>query len=210
MPGQSSEKPVVVYGASGYTGRLICEYLREYNLPFVAAGRSEDKLRELAARHGLERWTTDLDQALGDDDFPLYFDAQITSAREGAIMAALAAGRHVYTEKPIAESLEGAVALAWLAAAEDLPGIRAVLDHHAAHPTTPEMDRAMAVATAKEHEMLALMAGRASAPGPAAQRVGRAIEAGARTSYVPGARSASRSTDAPTSLVGRLKAVLAA
>ncbi|CUR58987.1 conserved hypothetical protein [metagenome] len=37
-------KPVVVYGASGYTGRLICEYLREYNVPFVAAGRDTDKL----------------------------------------------------------------------------------------------------------------------------------------------------------------------
>jgi hypothetical protein len=38
-------KPVIVYGASGYTGRLICEYLREYNVPFVAAGRDGDKLR---------------------------------------------------------------------------------------------------------------------------------------------------------------------
>jgi NAD(P)-dependent dehydrogenase (short-subunit alcohol dehydrogenase family) len=40
----STGKPVVVYGASGYTGRLICEYLREYHVPFVAAGRSEEKL----------------------------------------------------------------------------------------------------------------------------------------------------------------------
>ncbi|CAM2157361.1 Saccharopine dehydrogenase [Pararobbsia alpina] len=39
-----SKKPVVVYGASGYTGRLICEYLREYNIPFIAAGRSAEKL----------------------------------------------------------------------------------------------------------------------------------------------------------------------
>jgi hypothetical protein len=38
-------KPVVVYGASGYTGRLICEYLREYNVPFIAAGRDGDKLK---------------------------------------------------------------------------------------------------------------------------------------------------------------------
>jgi len=38
-------KPVIVYGASGYTGRLICEYLREYNVPFIAAGRDGDKLR---------------------------------------------------------------------------------------------------------------------------------------------------------------------
>jgi short subunit dehydrogenase-like uncharacterized protein len=36
----SEKKPVIVYGASGYTGRLVCEYLREYNIPFIAAGRS--------------------------------------------------------------------------------------------------------------------------------------------------------------------------
>jgi hypothetical protein len=41
----SSSKPVVVYGASGYTGRLVCEYLREYGLPFIAAGRSRDRLQ---------------------------------------------------------------------------------------------------------------------------------------------------------------------
>ena len=41
----STSKPVVVYGASGYTGRLVCEYLREYGLPFIAAGRSSDRLQ---------------------------------------------------------------------------------------------------------------------------------------------------------------------
>jgi Family of unknown function (DUF5938)/Saccharopine dehydrogenase NADP binding domain len=40
----NTKKPVVVYGGSGYTGRLVCEYLREYNIPFIAAGRSADKL----------------------------------------------------------------------------------------------------------------------------------------------------------------------
>ena len=40
----SEKKPVIVYGASGYTGRLVCEYLREYNIPFIAAGRSVEKL----------------------------------------------------------------------------------------------------------------------------------------------------------------------
>ena len=56
----SAGKPVVVYGASGYTGRLICEYLREFNVPFVAAGR--DKARIAGAlgqvpglRHGRAR-----------------------------------------------------------------------------------------------------------------------------------------------------------
>jgi short subunit dehydrogenase-like uncharacterized protein len=42
----SNDKPVVVYGASGYTGRLVCEYLREFNIPFVAAGRDKARIAE--------------------------------------------------------------------------------------------------------------------------------------------------------------------
>ena len=42
----SSDKPVIVYGASGYTGRLVCEYLREFNLPFVAAGRDKARIQD--------------------------------------------------------------------------------------------------------------------------------------------------------------------
>jgi short subunit dehydrogenase-like uncharacterized protein len=42
----STNQPVIVYGASGYTGRLICEYLREYNVPFVAAGRDKARIQE--------------------------------------------------------------------------------------------------------------------------------------------------------------------
>ena len=47
----STSKPVVVYGATGYTGRLICEYLRELNVPFVAAGRSKERLDEVMTRN---------------------------------------------------------------------------------------------------------------------------------------------------------------
>ena len=42
----STDKPVVVYGASGYTGQLICEYLREFNVPFIAAGRDKARIAE--------------------------------------------------------------------------------------------------------------------------------------------------------------------
>jgi rhodanese-related sulfurtransferase len=42
----SSGKPVVVYGASGYTGRLVVEYLREHGLPFIAAGRDAARVEE--------------------------------------------------------------------------------------------------------------------------------------------------------------------
>ncbi|OLZ57576.1 Gfo/Idh/MocA family protein [Amycolatopsis keratiniphila] len=78
----------------------------------VLVGRNADKLEEIATRHGLTRWTTDLDAALGDEDLPLYFDAQLTAVREKSIVRAIDAGKHIYTEKPVAESVEGALALA--------------------------------------------------------------------------------------------------
>jgi len=43
----SDKKPVIVYGASGYTGRLVCEFLRQYNIPFIAAGRNAEKLEKI-------------------------------------------------------------------------------------------------------------------------------------------------------------------
>ncbi|MGP4022317.1 Gfo/Idh/MocA family protein [Actinomadura sp. 3N407] len=81
----------------------------------VLVGRSEAKLRDLAERHGLTAWTTDLAEALAHPETEIYFDAQVTGARAAAIRAAVAAGKHVYTEKPLAEDLEGALDLARLA-----------------------------------------------------------------------------------------------
>lgn len=38
--------PVVIYGASGYTGRMIAEHLRDLGTPFVAAGRNRKRIEE--------------------------------------------------------------------------------------------------------------------------------------------------------------------
>jgi len=38
------KRPVVIYGANGFSGRLVAEFLREYNVPFIAAGRDRSKL----------------------------------------------------------------------------------------------------------------------------------------------------------------------
>jgi len=78
----------------------------------LLVGRNPDKLADIAHRHGLAHWTTDLSGALANDDYPLYFDAQLTRVREQALTRAMDAGRHVYTEKPLAESLHGALELA--------------------------------------------------------------------------------------------------
>ena len=71
----------------------------------VLVGRNADKLAKLAELHGVTEWTTDLDAVLADPDATIYFDAQVTSERTGAILAALEAGKHIFTEKPIAESV---------------------------------------------------------------------------------------------------------
>jgi predicted dehydrogenase len=78
----------------------------------ILVGRSEARLREIAERHGLPRWSTSLDEVLSDPEVEVYFDAQVTSARVASLGRAIAAGKHVYTEKPVADSLDGATALA--------------------------------------------------------------------------------------------------
>jgi predicted dehydrogenase len=78
----------------------------------VLVGRNEEKLRDIAQRHSIERWTTSLDDVLGDPGIDIYFDSQVTTAREASLRQAIAAGKHVYTEKPVAESLSGALNLA--------------------------------------------------------------------------------------------------
>lgn len=81
----------------------------------VLVGRNEDKLAKLAAQIGAKQWTTDLDEALVDTRNIIYFDAQITKLRVPAVKKAIAAGKHIYCEKPVAENTEDAYELYKLA-----------------------------------------------------------------------------------------------
>lgn len=78
----------------------------------ILVGRNADKLHRLAVANGLERTTTDLDAVLADPEIDVYFDAQLTSLRADAVRAAIAAGKHVYCEKPLADDLDTAIDLA--------------------------------------------------------------------------------------------------
>ncbi|MPZ12677.1 MAG: gfo/Idh/MocA family oxidoreductase, partial [Kiloniellaceae bacterium] len=82
----------------------------------LLVGRNPGKLEALAREVGLEHWTTDLEGALEDSDYQVYFDAQITSVRADAVRAALESGKDVYCEKPLAEDVDTALDLARLAA----------------------------------------------------------------------------------------------
>ncbi|HVO14242.1 MAG TPA: Gfo/Idh/MocA family oxidoreductase [Alphaproteobacteria bacterium] len=77
----------------------------------ILVGRNADKVAALARRHGVERWTTDLGAALADPKDTVFFDAATTQARAGLLKRAMAAGKHVYCEKPVAETLADALEL---------------------------------------------------------------------------------------------------
>jgi predicted dehydrogenase len=83
----------------------------------VLVGRSRAKLAELAALHDIPDVTDSLDEVLSDASFPIYGDFLVTKARVAAIRQAIAAGKHIYTEKPTAETFADALELARLAQA---------------------------------------------------------------------------------------------
>jgi len=83
----------------------------------ILVGRNADKLRALAEAHGVTRWTTDLDAALANRDDAVYFDSASTGLRPSLISKAIAAGKHIYTEKPVAPTVTEALELYRLAQA---------------------------------------------------------------------------------------------
>ncbi len=106
--------------------------------------------------------------------------------------------------------LESAVVDAWRVTADQLPGVRAILDRCAGQPTDEAMARVMAVSTAKERQMLAVLAGRVSSTEtePHGQRIGEELEDRARAGWSEPALG--RRAEAPVGFVDRLKAALAA
>ncbi|NQZ33390.1 MAG: Gfo/Idh/MocA family oxidoreductase [Oceanospirillaceae bacterium] len=78
----------------------------------ILIGRNAAKMEALANELGIKRFGTDIEKALQNPDDILFFDAATTQLRPGLLKKAIAAGKHVYSEKPVSESLEEALDIA--------------------------------------------------------------------------------------------------
>jgi predicted dehydrogenase len=86
----------------------------------ILIGRNAEKVRALAAAHGVERWSADLAVALANPDDTVFFDAGTTQMRAELLRRAIDAGKHIYCEKPTAETLADALDVARRAEAKGI------------------------------------------------------------------------------------------
>ncbi len=122
---------IIVHGATGRMGmrqhlaNSLVAIRREGGLALangdrlmpdpVLIGRNADKLERAARQFGIERWGTDLDVALADPSNDVFFDCASSGVRPELVRRAIAAGKHIYVEKPIAPTFDEAMEIARLA-----------------------------------------------------------------------------------------------
>lgn len=118
---------IILNGVTGRMGtnqhlmRSIVEIIKEGGVPVgkdevimpdpVLVGRNPVKLEKLSKMSGVSKISTNLEEVLADPDYSIYFDAQTTGRRADAVKQAVAAGKHIYCEKPVATDTETAMEL---------------------------------------------------------------------------------------------------
>jgi predicted dehydrogenase len=118
---------IIMNGVTGRMGtnqhlmRSIVEIIKQGGVPInqeeviipdpVLVGRNMAKLEKLRKMSGIQKITTNLDEVMNDPDYQIYFDAQTTGRRAPAVKQAVAAGKHVYCEKPTATETKVALEL---------------------------------------------------------------------------------------------------
>ena len=104
---------------------------RVYDLPARArmamiCGRDSSKVADAATRLGWERHTTDWRDLVARDDIDVIDVCTPGDSHAEIAVAALAAGKHVLCEKPLANSVQEARAMAAAAATAQVAGVRSM------------------------------------------------------------------------------------
>jgi predicted dehydrogenase len=117
---------IIINGATGRMGTTqhmanLLAIAKEGGLPLrngdrlipelLLVGRDAGRLKALAAEHGGQRWTANLDEALAGRD-AIFMDCAATGGRPERVRKAIAAGKHIHIEKPTAPTVDEAMQLA--------------------------------------------------------------------------------------------------
>ncbi len=115
------ELGIILHGATG--GICSLQHLRNALVPIIdeggldlgdervlpkllLVGRNAERLAKLAEENGGLEWTCDLDAALANPAYPVFFDAATTYLRLDTLERAIASSKHVYSEKPVAPTVQ--------------------------------------------------------------------------------------------------------
>jgi predicted dehydrogenase len=129
------EVGIIVHGATGRIGAT--QHLANALAPIRAeggvvsgadrimprlllVGRNATRLEEIAQRYDNTEWTTDVSAALAKPGYSIFFDAAATEQRVTTLTNAIAAGKHIYSEKPVAPTVAEGLALLRAAKARGL------------------------------------------------------------------------------------------
>jgi len=107
---ESSLIPVRDEGGFNVAGERVVPRL-------LLVGREEKRLAETAQRFGIDEWTTNLDDAMSNPNYSVFFDAAATGQRTRTLTRAIEAGKHIYSEKPVAPTVAEGLELLDLAKA---------------------------------------------------------------------------------------------
>jgi 1,5-anhydro-D-fructose reductase (1,5-anhydro-D-mannitol-forming) len=88
---------------------------------------SPERARSFAAEHGLAGGTTDLDALVGDDGIDAVYISTTNEKHKAQALAAIAAGKHVLCEKPLAMTVADA---AEMVRAAEAKGVTFATNHH--------------------------------------------------------------------------------
>ena len=117
---------IILHGATGricstqHLHNALAPIIKEGGLPvgddvvmprLLLVGRNEERLAEIARANNVGDWTTDLGAALADPRYPVFFEAAATHQRLATLGRAIAAGKHIYSEKPVAPTVAEGLAL---------------------------------------------------------------------------------------------------